>query len=189
MATVRLSRLPVAESTRNAAERQRQGTLALAAKERSRSARANDSEAQDGGPFERVDLGPSSAGPAAATTTTTRVDHGAERWRTRLDRWMVNDGRTGFLIPPSLASCSVVPDVVSTSAITFPCRPPPLAFARTEGPRVLTYAVWLFLSLLVLAFGLVHYSLKDSLDGARATFGSSFGALSSPPPLSGPKPL
>ena len=45
-----------------------------------------------------------------------------------------------------------------------------------EGGRRMFFFVWVFLHILVLAFGTLHYDLKDNLVGARATFGSTFGA-------------
>ena len=43
-----------------------------------------------------------------------------------------------------------------------------------EGGRRLFFAVWVFLHLLVFAFGFVHYQLKDNLNNARAAFGYGF---------------
>lgn len=43
-----------------------------------------------------------------------------------------------------------------------------------EGGRQLFFGVWVFLHLLVFAFGFVHYQLKDNLTQARATFGITF---------------
>lgn len=47
-----------------------------------------------------------------------------------------------------------------------------------EGGRRLFFAVWVFLHLLVAAFGVLHYGLKDNLTTARATFGVTFSAFS-----------
>ena len=44
-----------------------------------------------------------------------------------------------------------------------------------EGGRRLFFFVWIFLHLLVFAFGFVHYQLKDNLNNARASFGYGFG--------------
>jgi len=44
-----------------------------------------------------------------------------------------------------------------------------------EGGRQLFFGVWIFLHLLVAAFGFVHYQLKDNLTQARATFGVTYG--------------
>jgi NADPH oxidase 2 len=43
-----------------------------------------------------------------------------------------------------------------------------------EGGRRMFFFVWIFLHLLVLALGTLHYGLKDNLVGARATFGVTF---------------
>lgn len=80
--SLRLSLLP-ARLTQNATERQRQGTLAQAAKERSKLATCSLDGAGDDGPFETVDLG----------STAAIYDAVSElHWRARLDRWMVNEG-------------------------------------------------------------------------------------------------
>lgn len=44
-----------------------------------------------------------------------------------------------------------------------------------EGGRRLFFSVWIFLHLLVFAFGFVNYQLKDNLNDARAAFGYGFG--------------
>ena len=85
----RLSRLPT-HLTQNAAERQRQGTLAQATKNRSKLATFVDDDADrpdDAAPFETVDL----VGPTAGIAPYG--DNGL-RWRARFDRWMVNEGRS-----------------------------------------------------------------------------------------------
>jgi NADPH oxidase len=46
-----------------------------------------------------------------------------------------------------------------------------------EGHRSLFFAVFLGLHLLAGVLAWLHYSLKDNLTGARATFGITFGAL------------
>jgi len=46
-----------------------------------------------------------------------------------------------------------------------------------EGGRQLFFAVWIFLHLLVAAFGAVNYQFKDNLVNARATFGVTYSAL------------
>lgn len=43
-----------------------------------------------------------------------------------------------------------------------------------EGGRQLFFGVWIFLHLVVTAFGFVHYQTKDNLVTARATFGITF---------------
>lgn len=43
-----------------------------------------------------------------------------------------------------------------------------------EGPRRIFFFVFIFLHMVVAAFGTVHYALKDNLVGARQTFGSTF---------------
>ena len=43
-----------------------------------------------------------------------------------------------------------------------------------EGGRRLFFFLFIFLQCLVIAFGGMHYSLKDSSVGARATFGITF---------------
>ena len=43
-----------------------------------------------------------------------------------------------------------------------------------EGGRRLFFFTFLFLHCLVIAFGFMHYQLKDSSVGARATFGITF---------------
>ncbi|KAH9024016.1 NADPH oxidase [Lactarius deliciosus] len=43
-----------------------------------------------------------------------------------------------------------------------------------EGGKRLFFFVWVFLHLLVAAFGCLHYGLKDNLTTARATFGITF---------------
>jgi len=48
-----------------------------------------------------------------------------------------------------------------------------------EGGRRLFFFLWIFLHLLVFAFGFVHYQLKDNLDNARALFGYGFSAYPS----------
>ena len=45
-----------------------------------------------------------------------------------------------------------------------------------EGGRRLFFFLWVFLHLLVFAFGFVHYQLNDNLTGARALFGYGFSA-------------
>ena len=45
-----------------------------------------------------------------------------------------------------------------------------------EGGRRLFFFIWIFLHLLVGAFGTLHYGLKDNLVGARTTFGVTFSA-------------
>ena len=44
-----------------------------------------------------------------------------------------------------------------------------------EGGRQLFFGVWIFLHMLVAVLGWMHYSLKDNLVTARATFGITFG--------------
>ena len=44
-----------------------------------------------------------------------------------------------------------------------------------EGGRRLFFFTWVFLHLLVFAFGWVHYDLKDNLVTARSIFGVTFG--------------
>jgi NADPH oxidase len=44
-----------------------------------------------------------------------------------------------------------------------------------EGGRQVFFGVWIFLHLLVAAFGFFHYQVKDNLTQARATFGVTFG--------------
>ena len=44
-----------------------------------------------------------------------------------------------------------------------------------EGGRQLFFGVWIFLHILVAVLGWLHYSLKDNLVTARATFGITFG--------------
>ncbi|KAJ3524950.1 hypothetical protein NM688_g8476 [Phlebia brevispora] len=44
-----------------------------------------------------------------------------------------------------------------------------------EGGRRIFFSVWVFLHILVAVLGALHYSLKDNLVTARATFGSTFG--------------
>jgi hypothetical protein len=43
-----------------------------------------------------------------------------------------------------------------------------------EGGRVIFYGVWLFVHVLVLILGALHYDLKDNLTTARKTFGQTF---------------
>ncbi|KAI0049542.1 NADPH oxidase B [Auriscalpium vulgare] len=43
-----------------------------------------------------------------------------------------------------------------------------------EGGRRIFFFVWIFLHLIVYAFGFLHYGLKDNLTGARALFGITF---------------
>lgn len=65
-------------------------------------------------------------------------------------------------------------------------RPPPPQTAMTkfsvwminEGGRRLFFGVWIFLHILVAVLGFLHYSLKDNLVTARATFGITFGMFS-----------
>ena len=45
-----------------------------------------------------------------------------------------------------------------------------------EGGRRLFFFVWVFLHLLVFAFGFINYQLKDNLNDARAAFGYGFSA-------------
>lgn len=45
-----------------------------------------------------------------------------------------------------------------------------------EGGRRLFFFVWIFLHLLVFAFGFVHYQLNDNFNGARAMLGYGFSA-------------
>ena len=45
-----------------------------------------------------------------------------------------------------------------------------------EGGRRLFFSVWIFLHLLVFAFGFVHYELNDNLTQARAMLGYGFSA-------------
>lgn len=45
-----------------------------------------------------------------------------------------------------------------------------------EGGRQIFFATWIFLHLLVVAFGFVNYDLKDNLVDARATFGVTYCA-------------
>ncbi|KAI0034788.1 NADPH oxidase [Vararia minispora EC-137] len=44
-----------------------------------------------------------------------------------------------------------------------------------EGGRRVFFFVWVFLHLVVYAFGEVHYTLKDNLTNSNATFGPTFG--------------
>jgi hypothetical protein len=44
-----------------------------------------------------------------------------------------------------------------------------------EGGRRLFFFVWIFLHLLVFAFGFVHYELNDNFTGARSMFGYGYG--------------
>jgi NADPH oxidase len=46
-----------------------------------------------------------------------------------------------------------------------------------EGGRQLFFVAWIFLHLIVAAFGAVHYQLNDNLVNARATFGISYSTL------------
>jgi hypothetical protein len=46
-----------------------------------------------------------------------------------------------------------------------------------EGGKRLFFSVWVFLHLLVAAFGALNYGLKDNLTSARATFGITYSAL------------
>ena len=46
-----------------------------------------------------------------------------------------------------------------------------------EGPRQIFFGSWIFLHLLVLAFGFLGYGLSDDLENARATFGITYRAL------------
>ncbi|GJE89247.1 NADPH oxidase family protein [Phanerochaete sordida] len=43
-----------------------------------------------------------------------------------------------------------------------------------EGGRRIVFFVWIFLHILVAVFGMLHYSLKDNLTQARASFGVTF---------------
>ena len=45
-----------------------------------------------------------------------------------------------------------------------------------EGGRRLFFFVWVFLHLLVFAFGFVNYQLNDDFNNARASFGYGFSA-------------
>jgi len=45
-----------------------------------------------------------------------------------------------------------------------------------EGGRRLFFLVWVFLHLLVFAFGLVNYQMNDNFTGARSVFGYGFSA-------------
>lgn len=46
-----------------------------------------------------------------------------------------------------------------------------------EGGRQLFFGVWIFLHLLVAVFGFVNYQLKDNMNGARHTFGVTYGVF------------
>ena len=45
-----------------------------------------------------------------------------------------------------------------------------------EGGRRIFFGTWIFLHLLVVAFGFMNYALKDDLTNARATFGITYCA-------------
>lgn len=45
-----------------------------------------------------------------------------------------------------------------------------------EGGRQIFFAIWIFLHMLVIAFGFINYQLKDNLVDARATFGITYRA-------------
>jgi NADPH oxidase len=44
-----------------------------------------------------------------------------------------------------------------------------------EGGSRIVFCVWIFLHLLVTAFGFLNYQMKDNLNNARATFGITYG--------------
>jgi hypothetical protein len=46
-----------------------------------------------------------------------------------------------------------------------------------EGGKRLFFSAWIFLHLLVIAFGALNYGLKDDLTNARATFGITYRAF------------
>ncbi|KAI0074348.1 NADPH oxidase [Panus rudis PR-1116 ss-1] len=67
----------------------------------------------------------------------------------------------------------------TTSSVRAPYRPQGWRekwdhWMINEGGRRLFFFVWVFLHLIVTAFGFMHYQLKDNSVGARATFGITF---------------
>ena len=45
----------------------------------------------------------------------------------------------------------------------------------STGSRSIFYGVWILSQVLLFAFAVLHYALKDNLSAARAVFGSSYG--------------
>ncbi|KAI9437961.1 NADPH oxidase [Lactarius indigo] len=67
----------------------------------------------------------------------------------------------------------------TTSRVVRPYEPKTFAekwrhWMINEGGKRLFFFVWVFLHLLVVALGILHYGLKDNLTTARATFGITF---------------
>ncbi|KAG8917360.1 hypothetical protein FRC02_003148 [Tulasnella sp. 418] len=84
--------------------------------------------------------------PRAVTPVNTKL----MAWKDRWHHWMVNDGEW---LCVSLLSCA---DVFQ------------------KGGRQLFFGVWVFLHMLVFAFGFMHYQMKENLSGARGIFGLGF---------------
>lgn len=50
--------------------------------------------------------------------------------------------------------------------------------SQMTGSRSIFYGVWILIQILLFAFALLHYALKDNLSAARAVFGASYGTSS-----------
>jgi hypothetical protein len=82
----------------------------------------------------------------------------------RLRIWMVNDGQ-------SYQSFPVLRGGLLTASVSFS-----FDNAWTSiGSRSIFYGIWILSQVLLFAFAILHYALKDNLTAARAIFGSSYG--------------
>jgi hypothetical protein len=69
--------------------------------------------------------------------------------------------------------------LTTKSATSVPVQPKKLhekwdLWMINEGGKQVFFAVWIFLHLLVAAFGVINYQLNDDLVNARATFGLGY---------------